>query len=130
MSTPRCASAVPVPAHGNRAVLALAMVGVLLCCSCANPLARRAAPPGPRAGAAQAGYLSAAGGRLVDSAGRPVTLVGVSWFGFETQTCAVHGLSVRNWQDMLVQMSSQGFNVLRLPYSNQLLDDPACVPTG
>jgi endoglucanase len=84
----------------------------------------------PAPGAAANGYLSAVGGKLVDSAGRPVTLVGVSWFGFETDTCAVHGLSVRNWQDMLEQMGSQGFNVLRLPYSNQLLDDPACVPTG
>jgi endoglucanase len=31
---------------------------------------------------------------------------------------------------MLDQMRDVGFNVLRIPYSNQFLDDPTCAPTG
>jgi len=111
--------------------LALALTAALLCCSCVNPLgARRPSHPPPPKNAPAPGYLSAAGGRLIDSSGRPVKLVGVSWFGFETETCAPHGLSVRNWQNMLDQMKLAGFDVLRIPYSNRLLDDPACAPRG
>ena len=113
------------------AAIALALLGAAVCCSCASPWPRRTTPPGrPRAAAADDGYLRGLHGRLVDSAGRPVRLVGVSWFGFETGTCALHGLSVRNLQDMMVQMRGAGFNVLRLPFSNQSLDDPGCTPKG
>ena len=114
-----------------RASVALALMAALIGCSGSNPSTRPSTPhPRPTAANPDDGYLKGIGARLVDSTGRPVRLVGVSWFGFETSTCALHGLSVRNWRDMLDQISGVGFNVLRLPYSNQFLDDPACIPTG
>jgi endoglucanase len=114
-----------------RAALMLALVTALVGCSCSNPLTQRSTSQATRRAAnPDDGYLRGVGGKLVDSAGRPVKLVGVSWFGFETGSCALHGLSVRNWRDMLDQIGGVGFNVLRLPFSNQFLDDPTCVPTG
>jgi endoglucanase len=68
-------------------------------------------------------------GKIIDAAGNEAALTGVTWFGLETDTFAPHGLSVRNWADMLDQMAGQGFNTLRLPYSNDLFD-PACEPNG
>ncbi len=76
-----------------------------------------------------AGFLHCVGAQIVDAAGHEVQLRGVSWFGFETQSFAPHGLDVRNWQDMLDQMARAGLNTIRLPYSNQLFD-PASTPTG
>ncbi|HEY8458265.1 MAG TPA: glycoside hydrolase family 5 protein [Actinopolymorphaceae bacterium] len=73
--------------------------------------------------------LHADGGKIVDSAGQTVTLTGVNWFGFETETFAPHGLWARNWKSMLDQMQQAGFNTLRLPYTNQLFD-PQSKPTG
>jgi endoglucanase len=76
-----------------------------------------------------AGSLHCVGAQIVDATGHPVVLKGVSWFGFETQAFAPHGLDVRNWHDMLDQMVRAGLNTIRLPYSNQLFD-PASAPSG
>jgi endoglucanase len=65
--------------------------------------------------------LQARGGALVNGVGAEVQLTGVSWFGMETDAFAPHGLDVRNWQSMLDQIVAAGFNMIRLPYSNQLL---------
>jgi endoglucanase len=65
---------------------------------------------------------------LVDAAGRPVRLTGVNWSGMETSTFAPIGLDTRKLDDMLDQIVASGFNALRLPFSNQLLDSRT--PTG
>src|SRR5262249_30257641 len=114
-----------------RVCVALAWVAVLICFSCSNERTQRStsrATPSPSS--PDESYLRGIGGKLVDSKGHPVKMIGVSWFGFETSSCAVGGLSVRNWRDMLDQIRGGGFNVLRHPYSNQFLDDPTCVPSG
>jgi endoglucanase len=84
----------------------------------------------PPAGGGKAVSLHTAGSKVVDGSGHEVVFTGVAWFGFETRNFAPDGLWARNWQDMLDQMKAAGFNTLRLPYSNQLLDDPSAVPTG
>jgi endoglucanase len=75
------------------------------------------------------GPLSTQGGKLVDISGQEPHLAGVNWFGFETTSFAPHGLDVRNYKSMLDQMARLGFNVIRLPFSDQLFD-PASRPTG
>src|SRR5258708_1110462 len=77
----------------------------------------------------QVGFLSGSHGELVVASGCQVTLTGVNWFGFETSSFSPHGLGVRNWQDMLKQIAHEGFNTLRLPYTNQLFDSGS-VPNG
>jgi endoglucanase len=67
-------------------------------------------------------------GKIVDARGKEVVLTGVNWFGLETETFAPHGLWSRNWGQMLDQMVKQGFNTLRLPFSNELFD-PTSKPT-
>jgi len=68
------------------------------------------------------GPLRADGARLVDAGGREVRLTGVNWSGLETSAFAPIGLGARNIDDMLDQVAKAGFNTVRLPYSNQLLD--------
>jgi endoglucanase len=68
-------------------------------------------------------------GRLVDGDCHEVHLTGVNWFGMETPAFAPHGLDVRNWQDMLDQIVRAGFNTIRLPFSNQFLDEDS-LPQG
>jgi len=68
------------------------------------------------------GPLRAQNGKIVDARGKEVVLTGVNWFGLETDTFAPHGLWSRNWAEMLDQMAKQGFNTLRLPFSNELFD--------
>ncbi len=60
--------------------------------------------------------------QILDANNQPVRIAGVNWFGFETDTFVVHGLQHRNYKDMLNQIKSEGYNTIRLPYSNQLFD--------
>ncbi|MEU7868536.1 glycoside hydrolase family 5 protein [Dactylosporangium sp. NPDC049140] len=73
--------------------------------------------------------LHAEGSKIVDARGETVTFTGVNWFGLETNTFAPHGLWSRNLDDMLDQMVGQGFNSMRLPFSNELFD-AASKPNG
>ena len=61
------------------------------------------------------------GSKILNASNEVVGLSGVNWFGFETPEHAPHGLSERNWQDLLDQIKSQGYNVIRLPFSNAVL---------
>ncbi len=62
------------------------------------------------------------GTQLVDANNQPVRIAGVNWFGFENDTFVVHGLEYSNYKDMLEQIKHEGYNTIRLPYSNQLFD--------
>ncbi|MBC7978117.1 MAG: glycoside hydrolase family 5 protein, partial [Myxococcales bacterium] len=68
------------------------------------------------------GRLRIAGAQIVDERGAPVRLTGVNWFGFETATYAPHGLDQRPMTALLDQVQRLGFNVIRVPFSNQLFD--------
>lgn len=76
------------------------------------------------------GPLHTEGSNIVDASGHEVRLTGVNWFGMETGSFAPDGLWARNWKDMLKQIAQAGFNTIRLPYSNQFLDDPTSAPTN
>ncbi len=67
------------------------------------------------------GVLSTSGNQIVDSAGNPVRITGINWFGFETGNHVFHGLWARGYQSALDQIKTLGFNTLRIPYSNAML---------
>jgi len=75
------------------------------------------------------GFFHTSGNQILDAAGRPVQIAGVNWFGLETDTFSPHGLWTRNWKSMMDQMVAEGFNTIRLPYSNQLFDSGS-TPNG
>ena len=66
-------------------------------------------------------YLHTSGNKILDASNQVVGLSGLNWFGFETSNNAPHGLWARNWEDMLDQIKSEGYNVIRLPYANAML---------
>lgn len=79
-------------------------------------------PPVPRC-------LHAQGSRILNGSNQVVGLSGVNWFGFETSSNAPHGLWARSWTDMLNQIKSLGYNVIRLPFSNAMLRQ-GVMPSG
>jgi endoglucanase len=72
---------------------------------------------------ARASYLSCVGNHLVDAGGKTVRLTGVNWFGFETSNCAPHGLWTRDYKGVLIQAKQMGFNCVRIPWSNKIMQD-------
>ncbi|MDA2992052.1 MAG: cellulase family glycosylhydrolase, partial [Actinomycetota bacterium] len=75
------------------------------------------------------GFLGTSGNQIIDSAGNPVQLSGVNWFGMESTTGAPHGLWTRSYTDMIDQMAAEGFNTIRLPYASEALHTTAA-PNG
>jgi aryl-phospho-beta-D-glucosidase BglC (GH1 family) len=76
-------------------------------------------------GPASATYLHTQGNKLVDEEGKTVRLTGVNWFGFETGNLAPHGLWTRDWLGILMQVREMGFNCIRLPFCDRMLDPGA-----
>ena len=69
--------------------------------------------------------LATRGGSIIDAEGELVTLRGVNWFGFETETHVVHGLWSRDFRSMLAQMADLGYDTIRLPWSVQAIASPS-----
>jgi endoglucanase len=66
--------------------------------------------------------LHTSGRFIVDSNGTRVRLNGVNWYGAESSDFVVAGLQAASLQSIVQQIKSLGFNVVRLPWSNELYE--------
>ena len=83
----------------------------------------------PSANAQGAGYWHTSGSKIVDANGVTVRIAGINWYGFETPDYLVHGLWAQDYHTVLNTIKSLGYNVIRIPFSNQMVEsDP--VPTN
>ena len=69
------------------------------------------------------GWLHTCGAWIVNSAGYPVRLAGVTWDGMQTVDFVPAGLNYRPYMDILSTIKSLGFNTIRIPLSDQLVKD-------
>ena len=99
----------PVPAFG----LVLALIVGALGVGAAGP-AVAATPPMTS--------LHTAGAQVLDANNNPFRIKAVNWFGLETPNCAPHGLWSIGLDSGMAQIAGFGFNTVRLPYSNQCIE--------
>jgi endoglucanase len=71
--------------------------------------------------------LHTSGSQILDAANKPVRIRAVNWFGMETSNCAPHGLWTISLDAGMAQIAGFGFNTIRLPFSNQCIDQTAPV---
>jgi endoglucanase len=86
-------------------------------------------PPASSAASGE-GYWHTSGNRLLDQSNLPVKPTGVNWSGFETANYVPGGLAFRSYRDIIDQVAGYGYNCLRLPLSNEMVEsnpvpDPA-----
>ena len=82
-----------------------------------------ATPTAPGTGTGMgAGYWHTSGNRILDSNGTPVRIAGINWSGFETTDFLVHGLYAQDYKTLLNVIKSLGYNVIRIPFSNELVE--------
>src|SRR5437763_3204018 len=67
-------------------------------------------------------YWYTSGNQILDSGNRPVRIAGINWFGFETRSFVVHGLWAQDYKYILNAIKSNGYNVIRIPLSNELVE--------
>ncbi len=77
---------------------------------------------------AQTGYWHTSGNQILDASGHVVRMSGVNWYGFETTDEVVHGLWAQDYHYILNAIQSNGYNVIRMPMSNQVVETPI-IPT-
>jgi endoglucanase len=75
------------------------------------------------------GYWHTSGNQILDSNNQPVRIAGINWFGFETTDSVVHGLRVQDYKYILNAIQANGYNVIRIPFSNQIVESNP-VPTA
>ena len=80
-----------------------------------RPTASQWAPPS----ASTHRYMCGAGG-YHDAAGRRVRLLAVNWYGAESPEYVVGGLDRRSLSWIAAWIKANGFNAVRVPFSNQL----------
>ena len=66
--------------------------------------------------------LHTAGSQILDASNKPFRIKAVNWFGMETSNCAPHGLWQISLDAGMAQIAGFGFNAIRLPFSNQCIE--------
>ena len=75
------------------------------------------------------GYWHTSGNQILDSNGEAVRIAGINWYGFETTDYLAHGLWAQDYTTVLHTIKNLGFNVVRIPFSNQMVESNP-VPTN
>ena len=75
------------------------------------------------------GYWHTSGNQILDSNNQEVRIAGINWYGFETTDQVVHGLWSQDYHTILKAIGNNGYNVIRLPYSNQMVEAPVVPST-
>ena len=83
----------------------------------------------PASRAQGVGYWHTIGSRILDANGNDVRIAGINWYGFETTDEVAHGLWAQDYHEILNTIKAQGFNTVRLPFSNQVVESPI-IPAG
>jgi endoglucanase len=76
-----------------------------------------------------AGYWHTSGNKILDSNGNQVRIAGINWYGFETTDYLAHGLWAQDYKTVLNTIKSLGYNVIRIPFSNELVESNP-IPTN
>lgn len=67
-------------------------------------------------------WLHAQGTQIADTRGNAVHLAALNWYGAESPDFVVGGLDFRSYQKILQTIHDLGYNTIRLPFSNQLVE--------
>jgi endoglucanase len=80
--------------------------------------------PQPAAAGVGSGFWHTSGNQILDSAGNPVRIAGINWYGFETPDEVAHGLWAQDYHTIINDIHSLGYNTIRIPFSNQMVETP------
>lgn len=70
------------------------------------------------------GYWHTNGNQILDSNNTLVRITGVNWYGFENQHQVVQGLWIQDYRVIMNAIKNNGYNTIRLPFSNQMVQSP------
>ena len=81
--------------------------------------------PSVFASSTPADYWHTSGNQIRDARDRPVRICGLNWSGFETTNAVVGGLEVQDYRVILQGIAANGYNTVRIPFSNEMVESPS-----
>lgn len=76
------------------------------------------------------GYWHTAGTQILDAQGQPVRIAAVNWYGAESATWVPGGLDFQPYTTIMNTIKLLGYNTIRLPFSNELVERDPIVRRG
>lgn len=73
--------------------------------------------------------LHTCGPYIEDAQGQPAPLQGVNWYGFESNDFVAAGLDRQPYRAIVDFVKQQGYNTLRIPFSNEMVEKNPVVST-
>lgn len=95
----------------------LRVVGLVLLFVLSGPLGEIAHGQGE-------GYWHTSGSQILDANNRAVRIAGINWYGFETADEVAQGLYTQDYRSILDTIRGNGYNTVRIPFSNQMVESP------
>lgn len=90
-----------------------------------TPAAETFAPSARGGSLLPAGYLSTSGNQVIDVGGNPVRIASIGWYGTDGPAgSALQGLWKTSYGTILQSIKDDGFNTVRVPWSNADLNTP------
>ncbi len=71
------------------------------------------------------GYWHTSGNKILDANGTQVRIAGINWYGFETTRAVAGGLTSQDYKSVLSTVKNLGYNTIRVPMSNQMVETPS-----
>jgi endoglucanase len=71
-----------------------------------------------------AGFWHTNGSQILDANNQRVRIAGINWYGFETSSAVANGLYAQDYKVILQSIHSNGYNTVRIPFSNQMVETP------
>lgn len=73
-------------------------------------------------GSCATSYVHTSGSQLLDACGNGVILHALNWYGFDSNDFAAGGLHYWSYKTIINRIKSLGYNALRIPFSNELVE--------
>jgi endoglucanase len=93
----------------------LLVLTILIAVAITHAVSQSIAPPGD-------GFWHTSGTTVLDANDRQVRIAGVTWYGMETSYWVPAGLDYKPYTAILDTVRSLGYNAIRVPYSNEMVE--------
>ncbi len=90
-----------------------------------TPIPTATSTGGGGGGGGNSGTWTTSGTKILTPSGSQYTISGINWYGFETPDEVAHGLWSEDISSIENQIKADGYNTIRIPFSNQMWEsDP------
>lgn len=70
------------------------------------------------------GFWHTSGNQILTVDNKPIRIAGINWYGLETSQAVLGGLDSQDYKVILRSVRANGYNTLRIPFANAIVESP------